>query len=168
VIALAISVATYLDQHRADAASYAATRQYAASQVSYWIQQAGVFGPLSLIVENRSYGPISHVELHFYEKPGDRKRGDTELWVLPGIPPCTLATVASKKVSVALSGISDSDTDVYSGPGIPVSSLITFTDSAGASWTRYSTGELVSRWTPPPETGFYYGNATFKPADGCS
>lgn len=166
VVAVGVSFATYVDQHRAETSTAAAIRGHSAEEVSYWVQPTQTLRRSKLIIENRSSGPISDAWAVFNTHSSTAEL-PTLVIELPDIPPCTIAELSSKEEvnAITMSG----ETRVGTSPVAPPNSFLTFVDANGEPWTRYGNGVLEMHWTPPSgNSGTIYGRSRFSRADGCS
>jgi len=164
VIALAISLLSYRDQHQADAVAVTASERQDAEQVTYWLQH----GPkhAKLMLQDRSGAPI--YDVHIYITLFSFHGYQNAKFFLRNVPPCSVG-----------------DTNVMNLMGNPVLRpvmtnkskavtylAITFTDASGISWKRDQSG-VLEKDTGDGNEGPHTGGATeifpqFKPTDGCS
>jgi len=149
-VALLISYLTYQEQHNADLASAAASKQEYASQVSYWLAPGS--SGTQLMVRNGSSAPILNVMAwvrYIYDK-----KYFLGLMNLSPVPACSVLTVHVQydshgfKPGPKLMSWTAAE-QIAKHVQFPVQiERITFTDTNGRMWSRDNQGSLgfVTVW----------------------
>ena len=140
VVALVVSILTYVDQHNIDQATVISAQQAYASQVSFWLVQVHGSSTPQLVIQNRSFAPISNV---FLQISASRYRGWLEIDTPAGvgtIPPCSLDTTSTLKESA----LAASHQTLGAPKDFAMSVVrLTFTDASGITWARLPNETLV-------------------------
>ncbi len=171
VIAIIVSILVYVDQHNAnvdqhnvnEAAANSAQQTYAA-QVSFWLVSVNDSSIPQLIIQNRSFAPISNV---FLQLSASGWGGWLQINTSAGsgtIPPCSIDTTLALKDAAGAAFPRNLTWSV---------ALLRFTDASGITWARLPDGTLVKYPGNIPNdsqalnTPIVPGN-NISPANGCS
>ena len=146
IVAVIISLLTYIDQHNADRAAAYSTEEANAATVSFWLVRSKTPGHLAdVAVENSSVLPISNVRVlvtaigyPFIRPPG------TELYSVTvseyTLPPCSVFTNPALQMAKSLVIQKSHVSHPHTRWRLSIS--IEFTDASGLTWTRSVTGTL--------------------------
>jgi hypothetical protein len=140
VVALAISLLNYHDQHSTDEAATLSARQQYARQVSAWLTGPAKDGSARLMVQNLGNAPITGVAVDLQPLPMGKltDRKNRYFTVLGAVPPCSTATLRLAPFTVKTLG----------GPlGLLYFNFVQiryleFVDANGISWVRQPNGSL--------------------------
>ena len=154
IVAVIISLLTYIDQHNADRNAAIASAEADAAKVSFWLVDSKVPGQLpEVVVQNDGVLPISNVEITlqamgvpFVDPPG------TEVYFInfieDTIPPCSVYKVpVLEDATIRMRSFQQSHHDMPAPPKGTSWKFgdysLEFTDASGLAWTRSGTGTLT-------------------------
>jgi hypothetical protein len=161
VVAVIISLLTYIDQHNADRNAAIASAETDAAKVSFWLVSSKVPGQLpEVIVQNDGVLPISNVEITlqamgipFVNPPG------TEVYLINFIedtlPPCSeYKAPILEDATIRMRNFQQSHHDIPAPPKGTSWKFgnysLEFTDASGLTWTRSGTGALTQSVSGQP------------------